>query len=96
MREALTLMLWKYKKEFCLEHDNDYSDVEEAWSDFEVEVNQILKILLQQINGCTKSRKEINIIEENFPSCFVPDSSFDIFSEFKDKISHEGYELKFR
>ena len=23
-------------KEFCLEHDVDYSDVEEAWLDFEV------------------------------------------------------------
>ena len=24
-------------KKFCLEHDVDYSDVEEAWLDFEVE-----------------------------------------------------------
>ena len=24
-------------KEFCLEHDVDYSDVEEAWLDFKVE-----------------------------------------------------------
>ena len=46
------------------------------------------------------NQKEINILKENFPSCFSADGTFDIvrFSEFlKDKvdISHEGYELKF-
>ena len=46
------------------------------------------------------NQKEINILKENFPSCFRADGSFDMvrFSEFlKDKIdiSHEGYELKF-
>lgn len=48
----------------------------------------------------TPNQKEINILKENFPSCFRADGTFDIvrFSEFlKDKIdiSHEGYELKF-
>lgn len=46
------------------------------------------------------NQKEINILKENFPSCFRADGSFDMvrFSEFlKDKIdiSHEGYELRF-
>ena len=46
------------------------------------------------------NQKEINILKENFPSCFCADGSFDMvrFSEFlKDKIdiSHEGYELRF-
>ncbi len=48
----------------------------------------------------TPNQKEINILKENFPSCFRVDGTFDMvrFSEFlKDKIdiSHEGYELKF-
>lgn len=48
----------------------------------------------------TPNQKEINILKENFPSCFRADDTFDMirFSEFlKDKIdiSHEGYELKF-
>lgn len=48
----------------------------------------------------TPNQKEINILKENFPSCFHADGTFDMvrFSEFlKDKIdiSHEGYELKF-
>ncbi|EFM26193.1 DNA (cytosine-5-)-methyltransferase [Peptoniphilus duerdenii ATCC BAA-1640] len=48
----------------------------------------------------TPNQKEINILKENFPSCFCADGTFDMvrFSEFlKDKIdiSHEGYELKF-
>ena len=48
----------------------------------------------------TPNQKEMNILKENFPSCFRTDGSFDIvkFSELlKDKIeiSHEGYELKF-
>lgn len=46
------------------------------------------------------NQKEINILKENFPSCFRADGTFDMvrFSEFlKDKIdiSREGYELKF-
>lgn len=48
----------------------------------------------------TPNQKEMNILKENFPSCFRTDDSFDIekFSEFlsdKIEISHEGYELKF-
>lgn len=48
----------------------------------------------------TPNQKEINVLKENFPSCFNADGTFDIvrFSEFlKDKIdiTHEGYELKF-
>lgn len=48
----------------------------------------------------TPTQKEINVLKENFPSCFSADGTFDVirFSEFlKDKvdISHEGYELKF-
>ena len=48
----------------------------------------------------TPNQKEINVLKENFPSCFNADGTFDMvrFSEFlKDKIdiTHEGYELKF-
>lgn len=44
--------------------------------------------------------KEIEVLKENFPSCFKSDGSFDVerFKEFlndKVSISHEGYELKF-
>ncbi len=48
----------------------------------------------------TPNQKEMEILRDNFPSCFRSDGSFDMvrFSEFlKDKvdISKEGYELKF-
>lgn len=48
----------------------------------------------------TPNQKELQILRENFPSCFRADGSFDMvrFSEFlknKVDISHEGYELKF-
>ena len=48
----------------------------------------------------TPNQKEINILKENFPSCFRADGTFDMvrFSELlknKVDISHEGYELKF-
>lgn len=44
--------------------------------------------------------KQIEVLKENFPSCFKADGSFDMerFKEFlndKVSISHEGYELKF-
>lgn len=44
--------------------------------------------------------KEIEVLKENFPTCFKSDGSFDMerFKEFlndKVSISHEGYELKF-
>lgn len=46
------------------------------------------------------NQKEMDILRENFPSCFRSDGSFDLirFSEFlRDKIdvTKEGYELKF-
>ncbi len=46
------------------------------------------------------NQKELDILRENFPSCFHSDGSFDLsrFSEFlKDKVNvtKEGYELRF-
>lgn len=60
----------------------------------------MIKDIIAANEMVTPNQKEINIMKENFPSCFRADGSFDMvrFSEFlKDKIdiSHEGYELKF-
>ena len=48
----------------------------------------------------TPNGKEVQLLKENFPSCFHSDGSFDIvrFKEFledKINISQEGYELRF-
>lgn len=56
--------------------------------------------IIESNEGIRPNIKEIEVLKENFPSCFKVDGSFDleIFKEFlKDKvsISHEGYELKF-
>jgi site-specific DNA-methyltransferase (adenine-specific) len=60
----------------------------------------MIKDIITANELATPNQKEINILKENFPSCFRTDGTFDMvrFSEFlKDKIdiSHEGYELKF-
>lgn len=60
----------------------------------------MIKNIITANENITPNQKEMNVLRENFPSCFRADGSFDMvrFSEFlKDKIdvSHEGYELKF-
>lgn len=60
----------------------------------------MIKDIIAANEMVTPNQKEINILKENFPSCFRIDGTFDMvrFSEFlKDKIdiSREGYELKF-
>lgn len=60
----------------------------------------MIKDIMETNETITPNQKELQILRENFPSCFRADGSFDMlrFSEFlKDKvdISHEGYELKF-
>lgn len=60
----------------------------------------MIKDIIVANETVTPNQKELQILRENFPSCFHTDGSFDMvrFSEFlKDKvdISQEGYELKF-
>ncbi|MCI8382512.1 MAG: site-specific DNA-methyltransferase [Lachnospiraceae bacterium] len=60
----------------------------------------MIKEIIAANETVTPNQKEMQILRENFPSCFRTDGSFDMvrFSEFlKDKvdISQEGYELKF-
>lgn len=60
----------------------------------------MIKDIVAANESMTLNDKEIEVLKENFPSCFRADGSFDVvrFSEYlKDKIeiSHEGYELKF-
>lgn len=60
----------------------------------------MIKDIITSNELVTPNQKEINILKENFPSCFRADGTFDMvrFSEFlndKIDISHEGYELKF-
>lgn len=60
----------------------------------------MIRDIMKANESVTPNQKEINILKENFPSCFKADGTFDIarFSEvIKDKIdiTHEGYELKF-
>ena len=60
----------------------------------------MIKDIVTENELVTSNKREIDILKENFPSCFRTDGSFDIvkFSEFlKDKIdvSRDGYELKF-
>lgn len=60
----------------------------------------MIKDILTANESVTPNQKEINILKENFPSCFRADGTFDMvrFSEFlknKIDITHEGYELKF-
>ena len=61
---------------------------------------KMIKEIIAANETVTPNQKEMQILRENFPSCFRTDGSFDMvrFSEFlKDKvdISQEGYELKF-
>lgn len=60
----------------------------------------MIKDIIAENETVTPNQKELDILRENFPSCFRDDGSFDMarFSEFlKDNIdiSQEGYELKF-
>lgn len=60
----------------------------------------MIKDVIEANEAATPNAREMEVLKENFPSCFNKDGSFDIerFKEFlKDKvsISHEGYELKF-
>ncbi len=60
----------------------------------------MIKDIMVANETVTPNQKELDILRENFPSCFHSDGSFDLtrFSEFlKDKVNvtKEGYELKF-
>ena len=60
----------------------------------------MIKNIMEANETINPNQKELNILRENFPSCFHSDGSFDLgrFSEFlKDKVNvtKEGYELKF-
>ncbi len=60
----------------------------------------MIKEIIDANEAVTPNQKELDILYENFPSCFHSDGSFDLgrFLEFlKDKINvtKEGYELKF-
>lgn len=60
----------------------------------------MIKDIIKSNEGVAPNSKEMDVLKENFPSCFRADGSFDLvrFSEYlKDKIeiSHEGYEIKF-
>ena len=58
----------------------------------------MIKDIITANEFVTPNKREMDILKENFPSCFRNDGSFDMerFSEFlKDKIdiSRDGYEL---
>ncbi|MCD8012087.1 MAG: site-specific DNA-methyltransferase [Lachnospiraceae bacterium] len=60
----------------------------------------MIKDIVASNENVTQNSREIEVLRENFPSCFRPDSSFDIerFKEFlgdKVAVSQEGYELRF-
>lgn len=60
----------------------------------------MIKDIIAANAAVTPNGKEMELLKENFPSCFRPDGSFDIerFKEYlsdKVTISHEGYELRF-
>ena len=60
----------------------------------------MIKDIMNANEGVTPNNREMDVLKENFPSCFKEDGSFDIerFKEFlSDKIAvtGEGYELKF-
>lgn len=60
----------------------------------------MIKDIIETNEEIQPNIKELEVLKENFPSCFKSDGSFDLerFKEFlNDKVSinHEGYELKF-
>ena len=60
----------------------------------------MIKDIMKANELVTPNQKEINVLKENFPSCFNADGALDmvrITELLKDKsdITHEGYELKF-
>lgn len=60
----------------------------------------MIKNIITANDSAIPNQKELAVLKEYFPSCFLSDGSFDLtrFSEFlKDKveITQEGYELKF-
>ena len=60
----------------------------------------MIKDIVSLNESMTPNSREIEILKENFPSCFRSDGSFDIvrFKEFLDDkvtVSQEGYELRF-
>ncbi|MBP3818784.1 MAG: site-specific DNA-methyltransferase [Butyrivibrio sp.] len=60
----------------------------------------MIKNIIDSNDNINQNKKEIDILQENFPSCFRPDGSFDIirFKEYihdKVSLSNEGYELRF-
>ena len=60
----------------------------------------MIKDIIISNENVTPNNREIEILKENFPSCFRSDGSFDIirFKEYmgdKVTISQEGYELRF-
>ncbi len=64
------------------------------------ELKTMIRDIIDANQTVPPNQKELDILHENFPSCFHSDGSFDLsrFSEFlKDKVNvtKEGYELKF-
>ena len=60
----------------------------------------MIRDIMMANEAVTPNQREMEILQEYFPSCFHSDGSFDLtrFSEFlKDKVNvtKEGYELKF-
>lgn len=60
----------------------------------------MIKDIIEKNESVTPNSRKIEILKENFPSCFRSDSSFDMarFKEFlndKVTVSQEGYELRF-
>ncbi len=60
----------------------------------------MIKDIIKLNENISLNQEQLTLLQENFPSCFRSDGSFDIirFSEYlKDKIdiSKEGYELRF-
>lgn len=60
----------------------------------------MIKDIIKANENITPNIKELDVLRENFPSCFKNDGSFDIerFREYlseKLTVSNEGYELKF-
>lgn len=60
----------------------------------------MIKQIREANENIKPNTKAIEVLQENFPSCFDKDGSFDIgrFKEFlsdKTKVKNEGYELKF-
>lgn len=60
----------------------------------------MIKDIMRANETVTQNQKELEVLNEYFPTCFHSDGSFDLtrFSEFlnnKVNVTKEGYELKF-